>query len=386
MAERVPRSVLVTADGVGGVFPYAVLLAAGLAARGVRVTLATMGAPLRPSQHAEVERVASAAARRPGGGSIDLRESTFALEWEDDPWSDVEAAGAWLLDLERQIRPDIVHLDGYAHAPLPWRAPRIVVAHSCVASWWRAVHGAPEPDRYRRYRDAVARGIAAADAVVAPTRAMMAAVRELHGEPRRAVVIPNAARPVARARDVAAPFVLAAGRVWDEAKDLALLDRVAPRLGWPVVVAGSDAHPEGGSRRLAHARALGWVAPDELAGWMSRAAVFVHPARYEPFGLAPLEAALHGCPLVLGDIPSLREVWGDAAVYAPPGDADAVVAAVEDLRTDPARRELLGERARARALAFSPERQADAYLALYTSLLGTAVSAAPTTKDLHPCA
>ena len=109
------------------------------------------------------------------------------------------------------------------------------------------------------------------------------------------------------------PFILAVGRLWDEAKNVAALERVAPRLGWPVSVAGEEAHPGGGQVRPGHVRRLGRLAPEALAPWFARASIYALPARYEPFGLSALEAALAGCALVLGDIPSLREVWGDAA-------------------------------------------------------------------------
>ena len=64
---------------------------------------------------------------------------------------------------------------------------------------------------------------------------------------------------------------------------------------------------------------LGRLSAGELADWYARAAIYALPARYEPFGLSALEAALSGCALVLGDIPSLREIWGDAALFVPPG-------------------------------------------------------------------
>jgi hypothetical protein len=57
-------------------------------------------------------------------------------------------------------------------------------------------------------------------------------------------------------------------------------------------------------------RCLGPLEASELAGWMHRAAIYALPARYEPFGLSALEAAQAGCALVLGDLSSLREVWG----------------------------------------------------------------------------
>jgi glycosyltransferase involved in cell wall biosynthesis len=101
---------------------------------------------------------------------------------------------------------------------------------------------------------------------------------------------------------------------------------------------------------------------------MGRAAIYALPARYEPFGLSVLEAALAGCVLVLGDIPSLREVWGDAAVFVPPDDVDALVNALELMCREPGRRARFAACARVRALDYLPARMAARYLSAYVSL------------------
>jgi glycosyltransferase involved in cell wall biosynthesis len=101
---------------------------------------------------------------------------------------------------------------------------------------------------------------------------------------------------------------------------------------------------------------------------MARAAVYALPARYEPFGLSVLEAALAGCALVLGDIPSLREVWGDAALFVHPDDGEGLAEALQGLMANPAERERRAALARARALTFTPRRMAEAYLELYAAL------------------
>src|SRR4051794_21457479 len=112
-----PRRVLMTADAMGGVFTYALELASGLANRQVDTTIATMGDAPAASQRRELATV-----RR-----LDHVHGSFRLEWMDDPWGDVDCAGEWLLDLERRLRPDIVHLNGYSLAAFPFRAPTIVV-------------------------------------------------------------------------------------------------------------------------------------------------------------------------------------------------------------------------------------------------------------------
>jgi glycosyltransferase involved in cell wall biosynthesis len=108
--------------------------------------------------------------------------------------------------------------------------------------------------------------------------------------------------------------------------------------------------------------ALGKLPPREVAELLARASVFAAPARYEPFGLSILEAALAGCALVLGDIPSLREVWGDAALFAAPDDPGPTLRLVA--RDDELRHELAA-RARRRAARYTPQRMADGCLEAY---------------------
>ncbi|RKH55657.1 glycosyltransferase family 4 protein [Corallococcus aberystwythensis] len=370
-----------TTDTVGGVWSYALELCRALCSRGVCVDLATMGAPLSGAQGQEARAL-------PG---LTVHESTWRLEWMDAPWDDVRAAGEWLLSLEARLSPDVVHLNGYCHGAGPFRAPVLVVAHSCVLSWWEAVKGEAAPACYQRYREEVAKGLHAASAVVAPTRAMLDAVRRHycavppsraslrpggHEDAPRGVsafpsarVIPNARRaedfvPAAKER-----FVLAAGRLWDEAKNLATLDAAAAGLPFDVHVAGAALHPGSGAVvATRNTRPLGHLPPPVLARWMSRASIYALPARYEPFGLSALEAALAGCALVLGDIPSLREVWGDAACFVPPDEPRALARALHFLMSHPNEREALAARGRQRALTFTPGRMVEAYLGLYASL------------------
>jgi glycosyltransferase involved in cell wall biosynthesis len=349
---------LMTADTVGGVWTYALELAAALAPHGVEIALATMGAPLTPEQRREVS----------GHENVELFESTYRLEWMEEPWEDLERAGEWLLGVAARFGPDLVQLNGYHHAVLTWGVPVVVVAHSCVLTWWRAVKGEPAPPAWERYRAGVARGLAAADQVVVPTAALLAALREHYGPLAGARVVPNA-REAARFRALRKEsYILGAGRIWDEAKNLALLAEVAPSLSWPVYLAGAVEHPggsAGGGTRGGEVHYLGRLAGAELARWFGRAALFALPARYEPFGLSALEAGLAGCALVLGDIPSLREVWGDAAYFVAPGDAQGLRRALEGLSQDLAARSELAVRARRRALEYVPARQAAEYLVVY---------------------
>ncbi|QRK13454.1 glycosyltransferase family 4 protein [Archangium violaceum] len=355
----------------GGVWTYALELSRALGRRGVAVTLATMGAPLTPARWAEALEV-------PG---LSIEQSSWRLEGPEATWEDMEAAGEWLLELEERLAPDVVHLNGYRHGALPWRRPPLVVAHDCPLSWWEAVKGERAVEEDVRYRWEVTRGLRAAGHVVAPTVFMREALERHYGPLGPASVIPHARRhedfPPARVRE---PFILATGRLWDEARNLEVLETVAPRLNWPVLVAGELLHPDGGEVRARYVRPLGRLPRRELAGYMGRASLYVMPARYEPFGPAALEAALAGCALVLGDIPSLREVWEDAAVFVPPDDTDMLTRALRRLVSDPVLCSRMSTLARTRALEFSPDRMASAYLGIYAHqdrVSGGASSAQP---------
>jgi glycosyltransferase involved in cell wall biosynthesis len=364
------RSVLMTADTVGGVWTYALELIAGFAAHGVQVILATMGAALEPHQAAELARF---------GDAVELQESNFRLEWMEEPWSDVAAAGEWLLAIERERRPDVVHLNGYAHAALPFAAPRLVVAHSCVVSWWHAVKGGPPPKSWARYQTAVRLGLDSADMVVAPSHAMLAALARHYGLSGETRAIyngrgwPSHAAPASPKK----PFILSVGRLWDEAKNAATLAAAAAKLPWPVRIAGDTRAPHGTETVLPNVELLGRRSAAELVDAYRRAAIYALPARYEPFGLSVLEAALGGCALVLGDIASLRELWSGAALFVPPDDPDALRATLLELIVNPYRRKALGADALQRARRFSTGRMAAAYLSTYAELL----SRTPRTAD-----
>jgi glycogen(starch) synthase len=353
------RRLLLTADTLGGVWTYALELARILQQHNVQVTLATMGRPLMASQRQEVCSISG----------LTVCESHFKLEWMENPWSDVARAGDWLLELEEALQPDVVHLNSYVHGALNWRSPILVVGHSCVSSWWEAVNGEAAPPSWERYRTLVGRGLHAADLVLAPTHAMLSALERHYGRLRQSRVVPNG-RDAARFPPADKhPFILAVGRLWDEAKNIEMLDRVAPSLSWPIYVAGEELHPV--TERV-HSRSLiplGRLSPPILASWLSQAAIYAFPARYEPFGLSVLEAGLAGCALVLGDIPSLREIWDGAARFVAPDDGEALRKTLQTLIQNHSELVWFAAAARTRALQYTPERMLIGYLGAYEKLL-----------------
>lgn len=352
--------VLMTADTIGGVWTFAMELIGALKNFDIEVTLATMGRLPSPDQRMQAARLSN----------LSLRASEYKLEWMSDPWDDMQRTDRWLMSLQEQVQPDVVHLNAHAHAVLPWQAPVIVTAHSCRASWWAAVRAKPLPQAWLRYRDAIRAGLHAANAVVAPTHAMASTIQDLYDLAQRPHVISNGRSADLFKPGPKHPFVLSAGRFWDEAKNLAALDAASAGLCWPVYVAGPLQHPD----RLAaspayNTRLLGTLPLMHMRQWMSRADIYALPARYEPFGLSVLEAALAGCALVLGDISSLRENWDDAAVFASPDDTDDLRSVLLSLIKNPQHRRRLAAEARRRAMTLSPQRMAAAYAELYQQLI-----------------
>jgi glycosyltransferase involved in cell wall biosynthesis len=360
-----PLRLLITTDTVGGVWSYTSELLRTLASHRCEVLLATMGAPLSSSQRAEVAEIPT----------LTIAESLYKLEWMDDPWAHVDASGSWLMELAHDFRPDIVHLNTYSHGALPWTAPVLMVGHSCVLSWWQAVKGEAAPAEWEPYRQRVQAGLARADLVVAPTQTMLNALQTYYGSFQESQVIYNARHPADFVPRTKENFIFTMGRVWDEAKNIQILDQIAAKVPWPIYVAGDQQHPNGGQVNLANLRTLGPLDQAEVRDWLARASIFVLPALYEPFGLAPLEAALAGCALVLGDIASLVEVWGESACYVQPNNAQMLANVLRNLSERPDHRQELAMAARMRAARYSPVNMGKAYWQAYMKIIAQASTA-----------
>jgi glycogen synthase len=346
-----------TADVVGGVWSYALSLCTALP--GIRFVLATLGPRPRPAQRTAADRI----------DNVVLEESDFRLEWMAGGAADALASRRRLEALAARYAVDLVHVNGYAPAALASGHPVVAVAHSDVLSWWMAVHGTAAPAEWSQYRRMVIEGLRAADRVVAPSHAVLDELRRQYALPLSdAQVIPNGIEFAAWVPRRKRRVIMAVGRIWDAAKNLRLLDEIAPQLDWPVEIAGATAHPEAGLAPLRHARPLGLLDPEEMCVQLGKAAIFAAPAFYEPFGLGVLEAAACGCALVLGDIASLRENWAGAAIFLPSDDPARWQKVLSRLIEDYAERQRLGHAARARAEQFTIARSAQRYRALYCEL------------------
>jgi glycosyltransferase involved in cell wall biosynthesis len=355
------------ADAVGGVWVFATSLARALANSGYAVHLVVLG-PRPSAQGFEALR---------GSDGIDVELTELALEWLDPEGDDFPHALDRLAAIERRVRPNLVHLNSFREASGDWSAPLLITAHSCVWSWWRACRGQiPAESRWHKYREHVASGLAATKLWVAPTEALRREIQAIYAPCNPGTVVWNGIdfeqfHP--RTKD---PVILAAGRLWDEAKNIASLSTASEGLDWPVLIAGPEHGEDGSVRRFDTGRLqmLGPLTRAALLAEMQRAAIFAAPARYEPFGLAVLEAAAAGCALLLADIPSFRELWNGAALFVNPSDTAAIRGALRRLCDDAALRRKLQYAGRERAGRYALQNMVDGYRRLYGSLIGTSTS------------
>jgi glycosyltransferase involved in cell wall biosynthesis len=354
------RHLLMTADAVGGVWTYALDLAGALWAHGTRTTLAVLGPGLGDAQRAT-------AARIPG---LALIETGLPLDWLAEDAAAVLRAGEAVAALAARIGADVVQLNSPALAAgCAFPVPVLGACHSCLATWWDAVKGGPMPEDFGWRTDLLAEGYAACDALVAPSAAFAAATARAYALDRPPEVVRNGRAAVAPAEGMA-PFAFTAGRLWDEGKDLATLDRAAARLDMPVLAAGPLCGPHGGSVTLPHLTRLGMLDGAAVAAWLARGPVFVSAARYEPFGLAVLEAAQAGCALVLSDIPTFRELWNGAARFVAPGDDAGFAREVAELSRNREQRSALRVAAMLRSRDYTAEAMSDGIAALHAGLVG----------------
>jgi glycogen(starch) synthase len=360
MSPPAPNKVLMTTDTLGGVWTFAMELCAQLGARGSEIMLLSMGRLPDEAQRAEADAIPN----------LQLVPTVHRLEWMQNCENDVVEAGNLLLRLALEFRPDVVHVNGYYHAALRFNAPVLLTAHSCVSSWWRACKGGEPPaSEWRQYEQWVKAAVRAADMLVAPTRAYLADFQNLHGAGNRLRVIWNGRDASLFRSSAKENVVFGGGRLWDEAKNIAVLCQAAHGLDAKIRVAGDDISPDGSTHDLKGVEFLGPLSRGQMTVEMGRAAVFASPALYEPFGLTILEAALSECALVLADIPTLRELWDGAAIFVDPHDVRGWHDTLSFLTRNPQRATEHGRRARSHALAYTSERMADAYCDAYGKLL-----------------
>jgi glycosyltransferase involved in cell wall biosynthesis len=292
--------------------------------------------------------------------------------------------------LLRRLRADVLLAPANRGLPLVSPCPGVLTLHDAV-EWDRALVERPTGRSRARFAYASAVSLAAAAEIVTVSAFSAEQIEQTLGVPRHELhVVPEAASDrfapagdddgrVLRRLGLAPGYVLYVGG-FDAKKDVPTLVRAHARLGElapPLVLAGTGDAPTG-----ERVRAIGFVPEEDLPALYRGASCFAFPALSEGFGLPVLEAMACGTPTVCADAGALPETAGDAALFFPPGDADALASALQRLQAEgPA----WSARALAHAARFTWERTATETLAVleqarrrFPRRLGAAARAART--------
>ena len=356
--------VLLTTDTVGGVWTFTRELAEGLLQDdNTAVSLIALGGEAKADQTAWLDDM-----HRQHRDRFRSTVAPLPLEWRQDNAEAFSAAGPRVMREIEAFGPDVLHLNQFCLGALETSLPKVVTAHSDVLSWFRAVRGSgPEPSGWlRNYTHLVQDGLAGATIVTAPTRAALDDLQRGFGPmPNTRVIANGIAFPVPSAREKKLQAITA-GRLWDEAKNIRLLEEV--RTSVPLLVAG-PANDENAQYRPAQSAGsitlLGALAYCTLLQRFAECAIYIATSVYEPFGLAAVEAARCGCAVLTTDIPSLREVWGDAAIYF--RTADELSRALDALAADPAALRRAQQHSTARSAEFTRGRMVQQYRECYSA-------------------
>ena len=274
--------------------------------------------------------------------------------------SSQEQRMAWSFPrLLRRLKPDLAHFQ-YA-LPLGYRGRSVVTVHDL--SFETDVGGMSRFERMV-FRAVVPRAVKRANAVfVVSERTKRDVISHYGTAESRLVVTPNGVDPRYTPGLGSHDYVLFVGAIHSRKEPLAAL-AAARDVGLPLVVAG-PARDEAlaSALRAGGADLRGYVTPDELLGLYRGAAALVLPSRFEGFGLPVAEAMACGTPVVLSSEPALREVAGEAGVYAVDGDYSA---ALRQALSERAERSALGV---ARAAQFTWAETARKTAATYREVL-----------------
>jgi glycosyltransferase involved in cell wall biosynthesis len=347
------RRVLITTDAVGGVWTYSVELAGALHEQGIEPVLAAMG-PSPSLQH-----LATA-------GSTPVIDTGLPLDWLADSAREVRDAGRAIAQIADDVDADVVQLHSAALAcDTAYNQPVVAVQHSCVATWWDAVRQGPLPQELKWRRDLVECGLRHVDAVVAPTDAFAAQTTRTYPLTRDVETVHNGRSPLSLPERQRADLVLTLGRLWDAGKNVQTLDEAARMTRVPIEAIGPLTGPDGSAVVFDHLVTSGSLDQRAIAERLALRPVFVSSALYEPFGLSVLEAAQAGCPLVLSDTPTFRELWTDAAMFVPATDARRFADAIASLLNNPELRDAYGRAAKQRSAQYTPHETARRMLEIY---------------------
>jgi glycosyltransferase involved in cell wall biosynthesis len=347
---------------------YTVALASGLSERGgIELHLLT--------RRGDVERWNELAPGATVHGSAPERRPA-RLTWE-------QARGP---ALARHVRPDVWHGPHYT-MPLRATAPCVVTIHDLTFFDHPEWHERSKVLFFRRMIRSAARRATllvcvsayTADrlrALVAP-RADIAIVHHGVDHDRFSVLGDEAKDLAALARHGIEPPYIAFASTIEPRKNVPTLvrafARIAPtRPDLRLVLAGSDGWGAREARDAITASGVatrvlrpGYLDAATISAFFRRAAVVAYPSFEEGFGLPALEGLACGAPVVTTEGSALAEVVGDAAVLAPPGDADALAGAIGRVLDDSGLSQRLRSAGPARAAQFTWEACVDQHVGAY---------------------
>ena len=320
---------------------------------------------------------------RPDAGSRQIRlyvPEPLALKW---PGVEVRVLpggrGTWweqtaLRTALRREPPDVFFAPAYT-APLLLPSPLVVTIHDVSFSrhpeWFRWREGRR---RHLLTRSAARRSVA----VITVSEFSKREIEALYRIPAARIRVIANGLPPARGSGQARrePLVLYVGSVFNRRRvpDLiAAFAQIARELpearlviagdnrSWPRQDLAATVAALGVSRQV---QVLDFVSDATLDALFSRASVFAFLSEYEGFGLTPLEALASGVPCVVLDTEVAREIYGDAATYAPPGDLARTAEIIRGLLTSRGDGEAMLARAPAVLSRYSWARAADQTLAV----------------------
>lgn len=270
---------------------------------------------------------------------------------------------------------DVVHtVDG---VPPPTRRPLVMTVHDLLPLRIPELYG----PRFVQIAHRHAHEARRADAIIADCHSTAAEIADLAGiASDRISVAPLGSRVRGEKRDptISPPYVLYIGSITPRkglqwlAEAMTLLPPDAP----PLVVAGPDGwaadHVYDHIRSLPRPPTIHWLGRVDdatLNTLLDHATLLCHPSQAEGFGIPCLEAMGAGVPVVAGDIPSVRELGGDAVTLVPTRDSAALASAISEVLTDEDRRQRMIDAGRRQASPYTWTAMTRQIVEVYRSLL-----------------
>ncbi len=274
--------ILMTTDTIGGVWTFTRELSAEFLKRDCAVAIASFGQLPSAEQKEWVEQQSN---RWRDGFHFFALDAP--LEWMTDNHKTYSAARRVVMSLMRDFQPEVLLSSQYCLGALPVDVPRILVAHSDVLSWAKACRPEGlEPSAWlEHYLSIVSAGISHADAVVAPTQWTLNALATSFVLPSETYLIPNGCTlPSARPEPLRKLQAVTAGRLWDAAKNLKILEKVDSSI--PILVAGAvECESSGVAPPSSRLRFQGNLGQAELLKLFRQSTIYICTSIYEPLDM-----------------------------------------------------------------------------------------------------